>query len=278
MSKKININSYNNALIMLQKNGLSLNCDKTIYNKYERRRIVDKINKALNPTTLVIDESLFINLGYNEKQMEQIRLGLRIGLDVTPYLNPKFNYLQMFQIRLGITFDLPVSTYANPEINHNKMEIIRKILSENLSTRYILNYNYSTEHMRYIYWGLSKGIDIFEYFDPDLSISEVKKIYNILGKNKPFDFYKDKSCLEYVVKYVKPLDNYKLFLIFRTGEEKIYDMTSMLDLGIFQTLKDVEIFNTATTDRISVVWANGADICPIRLYEDSIPYEGESII
>ena len=44
------------------------------------------------------------------------------------------------------------------------------------------------------------------------------------------------------VKEVKPIDNYKLILTFENNEVKIFDMIPYLDKGIFQELKDENLF------------------------------------
>ena len=44
------------------------------------------------------------------------------------------------------------------------------------------------------------------------------------------------------VKEVKPIDNYKLILTFGNNEVKIFDMIPYLDKGIFQELKDENLF------------------------------------
>lgn len=70
------------------------------------------------------------NLKFNYWQMNQIRLGLRDGLDVSKYANPKLDSLQMDQIRLGLRDGLDVSIYADPKFNHSKMRKIRQGLRE----------------------------------------------------------------------------------------------------------------------------------------------------
>jgi hypothetical protein len=71
------------------------------------------------------------------------------------------------------------------------------------------------------------------------------------------------------VKEVKPLDGYKLLLMFENDEERIFDMNPFLDKGVFSDLRDVEIFNTVHVSFDTVEWGNGADLCPELLYRDS---------
>lgn len=74
------------------------------------------------------------------------------------------------------------------------------------------------------------------------------------------------------VKEVKPIDNYKLILTFGNNEVKIFDMIPYLDKGIFQELKDENLFKAVKVSFDSIEWPNEADIDPETLYEDSISY------
>ncbi|WP_195941128.1 DUF2442 domain-containing protein [Romboutsia sp. 1001713B170131_170501_G6] len=74
------------------------------------------------------------------------------------------------------------------------------------------------------------------------------------------------------VKEVKPIDNYKLILTFENNEIKIFDMNPYLDKGIFQELKDENLFKAVRVSFDSIEWPNEADIDPETLYEDSISY------
>lgn len=42
---------------------------------------------------------LYTNPIFNDYQMEQIRLGLEEGLDVSSYINPDFDWIEMEKIR-----------------------------------------------------------------------------------------------------------------------------------------------------------------------------------
>ena len=76
----------------------------------------------------------------------------------------------------------------------------------------------------------------------------------------------------FAVKEVKPIDNYKLILTFENNEVKIFDMIPYLDKGIFQELKDENLFKAVKVSFDSIEWPNEADIDPETLYEDSISY------
>lgn len=71
------------------------------------------------------------------------------------------------------------------------------------------------------------------------------------------------------VKCVKAIDNYKLILTFENNEKRLFDMTPYLELGVFKTLKDENLFKTVKVSFDTIEWSNGADIDPETLYEDS---------
>ena len=74
----------------------------------------------------------------------------------------------------------------------------------------------------------------------------------------------------FAVTEVSTLENYKLRLKFKNGEEKIFDMKPYLETGIFKELKDETMFKTAKVSFDTVEWDNEADIDPETLYSDSV--------
>lgn len=68
---------------------------------------------------------------------------------------------------------------------------------------------------------------------------------------------------------VKPLENYEILVIFNNGEEKIFDVKPYLEHKVFAELKKKEMFKTVKVGGMSIEWANGADICPDELYNNS---------
>jgi hypothetical protein len=72
------------------------------------------------------------------------------------------------------------------------------------------------------------------------------------------------------VKAVKPLKDYRLFLTFENGEERVLDVRPYLSKGVFAELKEPGRFNAVRLSFDTVEWPNGADLCPEVLYEESI--------
>lgn len=65
---------------------------------------------------------------------------------------------------------------------------------------------------------------------------------------------------------VLPLPGHLLELTFSNGEVKRFEVGPLLDTGIFAELKDEALFMTAKPALGTVVWDNGADLCPDTLY------------
>lgn len=75
------------------------------------------------------------------------------------------------------------------------------------------------------------------------------------------------------IKNVKPTDDYLLLLEFENGEKRQFDMKPYLDLGIFQELKDLNIFKTVHKNFDTIEWENEADFDPEILYDRSVKIE-----
>lgn len=70
---------------------------------------------------------------------------------------------------------------------------------------------------------------------------------------------------------VKPLPDYRLLVSFATGEKKVFDVTPYIRGDWFGRLSDPAVFQTVRPRGSTVVWADGQDIAPHELYDDSAP-------
>lgn len=70
---------------------------------------------------------------------------------------------------------------------------------------------------------------------------------------------------------VKPLEGYRLFVVFDNGEEKIYDVNPLIRGEWFGQLRNLKLFNTVHIAGLSVEWEDGQDVCPDDLYFNSVP-------
>ena len=74
------------------------------------------------------------------------------------------------------------------------------------------------------------------------------------------------------VKEVKPLEDYKLFLKFSNDENRIFDVTPLLEKPVYKPLKDKNLFNKVhIVYGYTIAWNNELDMCPDSLYIDSKP-------
>lgn len=69
---------------------------------------------------------------------------------------------------------------------------------------------------------------------------------------------------------VKPLEDYKLFIVFNSGERKIFDLKDKINHVFFAPLKDENVFKTVHINGITVEWEGEIDVCPDELYYDSV--------
>lgn len=72
---------------------------------------------------------------------------------------------------------------------------------------------------------------------------------------------------------VKALENFLLYIKFKNGEEKIYDMKDLLKFDYYKDLKNKENFKKVKVSGITLLWATGQDIAPEKIYFNSIPIE-----
>ena len=68
---------------------------------------------------------------------------------------------------------------------------------------------------------------------------------------------------------VRPLDDFKLWVRFNTGEAKIFDFKPFLDYPAFAPLADKDVFRAVYIDYGVTVWNDGnIDIAPETLYRE----------
>ncbi len=76
---------------------------------------------------------------------------------------------------------------------------------------------------------------------------------------------------------VQAAPDYTLLLEFENGEKRLFDMTSYLDKGVFQQLRDPRVFAAAWVDYGTVVWPGEIDMAPETLYDRSTPLSSATI-
>jgi hypothetical protein len=73
---------------------------------------------------------------------------------------------------------------------------------------------------------------------------------------------------------VEPVGNSRLRLVFEDGERREIDVAALVPFdGVFEPLRDPGFFRQVRVnpDVGTIVWPNGADVCPDVLYEKSAP-------
>jgi len=72
---------------------------------------------------------------------------------------------------------------------------------------------------------------------------------------------------------VKALEDFLLYIKFKNGEEKIYDMKEMLEFDYYKNLREKENFKRVKPFGITLKWSTGEDIAPEKIYFNSIPID-----
>ena len=72
---------------------------------------------------------------------------------------------------------------------------------------------------------------------------------------------------------VKPLEDYKLLLVFSNQEKRMKDMKPYLEKGVFKALKDKDFFKKVKITYGTISWNNEIELCADNLYMTSVPIE-----
>lgn len=74
---------------------------------------------------------------------------------------------------------------------------------------------------------------------------------------------------------VRPLNDFRLWVRFTTGEQKIFDCKPLLHFPAFAPLSDPSVFQGVYLDYGVTVWNDGdIDIAPETLYEQGVKTDG----
>ena len=120
----------------------------TQFNKYQQEQIITGIDEEVDISTYAkkeihedimeeifyaliedIDIIPYVEAGFSNFQLLEIRQGLSANLDVSIYAKKEYSWEQ---IRWGLEANLDVSTYAKPNISHLQMDLMRIELLEEL--------------------------------------------------------------------------------------------------------------------------------------------------
>lgn len=113
---------------------------------------------------------------FHPSQTQQIKRGLKSGVDVTIYAEPEYDWLQMSALRLGLERGLDVTVYAKPELNYCQMfEILEGLLSGVDVTVYAKP-EFHWAQMEELRIGLRQGLTVDVYANPEFDSFQMQQI------------------------------------------------------------------------------------------------------
>ena len=86
---------------------------ENIIEKYNLKNKIE-INEAFLFVKSGLDVKPYLDMEFNNYQLQSVRTGLKEGLDISWYAKPEFNSDQMEQIKIGLENKVDVSIYAIP--------------------------------------------------------------------------------------------------------------------------------------------------------------------
>ena len=72
------------------------------------------------------------------------------------------------------------------------------------------------------------------------------------------------------VKEVSAMPGYRLRITFRTGEQGVFDCNPYRGYECLSGIWAEDVFDKVTADHGTVMWPNGADLCPDEVYDNSV--------
>lgn len=79
--------------------------------------------------------------------------------------------------------------------------------------------------------------------------------------------------MDWDVKYVKPLSDYRIYVEIEDGRKGIFDLKPYLDRGVLRELRDARYFRQVGILFGAVTWPNNQDIAPETLLAEMAPVE-----
>lgn len=81
------------------------------------------------------------------------------------------------------------------------------------------------------------------------------------------------NCITPRIIEVRALKDFYIYLKFKTGEEKVYNMKKCIEeIKYYEKLKERKYFENVRPRGCTIEWENGEDVCPENLYYESINY------
>lgn len=127
------------------------------------------MNKLKLSNNLSVDNVInsYKRCGYYSQQLDVIRKGLEKGFDVSIYDDIRFDYRQMNEIFIGLTRNLDVSVYANAKYSSVVMKYASQALSHGVQgdklVKYLENKHYDSSQLNQIFMGLCDNLDVSKF-------------------------------------------------------------------------------------------------------------------
>lgn len=116
------------------------------------------------------------NMEYSEEQLQEIRLGMEEGLNVSIYSKPEFNWMQMEQIRMGLKDKVDVSQYADVSNSYETMKQIRLSLYSSTDIAPYLDRGFEDDELEEIRIALEEGSPIDQWLTDDMYAQQIHEI------------------------------------------------------------------------------------------------------
>lgn len=72
------------------------------------------------------------------------------------------------------------------------------------------------------------------------------------------------------VKDVKALADFKLHILFRNGEQGIFDCKPYRSYECLSNIWGEDVFDKVVADHGTVMWPDGSDLCPDEVYDNAV--------
>lgn len=130
-----------------------------------------------------IEPNPLFNPNFDPNQLQELKICLRSGLDVSYFKDAIFDSSQMQKIREGLEKGLDVSVYAKPDFNRDQMHVLYKGLLQGLDPTPYANPIYTSGQMEELRHGLSLNLDIALYSNEKLSVGQMRLIRECLEQD-----------------------------------------------------------------------------------------------
>ncbi len=151
---------------------------------------VDEIKQGVRSG---VDVSIYADKKYIFLQMAEIRKGLESEIDVTPYLDEEYDWFQMREIRRGIIEGVDVSVYLDKSMDYLLMREIRHGLKDGINLMPYYKKGYHVEILKELREAFKDGVNIELYIDADYDEEQLEQIRLGLKNGIDITFYLDSS-------------------------------------------------------------------------------------